>query len=291
MVHALVSEYLTSIQTSLSARLSKAGWPQQKIADLLGTNQTAISRLLKLHAEGDLDQQAEAIARSWAPELLSMAGEGGFIGIELSLTVATSVGAHLEANASVQISVEDIGNPSALLDQLDKARNRLDLRRVKAHIPTIGINIAAAIENPTSRNDIAAFPGRLAMIDGSLMARAEPNWGVSRHLANLLLALSRVGNPFRSVANISPPLLQGAKQRVADQARRASNLVRSRLQEAGFRCTLAPGGRPAENAFDSDVLIDGGSFGWEPSLYVLGGDPLHLVKRIHSVVDSLTAQI
>ena len=40
---------------------------------------------------------------------------------------------------------------------------------------------------------------------------------------------------------------------------------------------------------DAQILIDEGDFGWVPTLYVLGSNPIELVDRAHQLIDALDA--
>ncbi len=103
-------------------------------------------------------------------------------------------------------------------------------------IPEVQMNIAMALPQPYARTpmDVAAIPGRIARHRGGILVKASPEFGASRHLANILLEASRVNPRIRAAANVA--LVEGiedALARMGIEARRIQGRLASQLREWG----------------------------------------------------------
>ena len=157
-------------------------------------------------------------------------------------------------------------------------RGRLDVRRIEHSIPAVGLNIASCSSGATSTEEVAAFPGRITLVDGALRHHETPSFGSSNHLASVLLAIHALDSSKVSILNIRPPL--GANGVDTDRVEEA-------CQQLGYNFSLAPKGAVNTQESRIDVVLDQGDFGWEPTLYILAHNPLDLIDRTHQVLSAL----
>ena len=110
---------------------------------------------------------------------------------------------------------------------------------------------------------MVAVPGRLLSIRGQVTVPGEPEFGVSQHVANVLLAAQRAGSDARAAVNVS-----------YDEA------LLDRLEAAGHTTVEFDAEADIDEAIeaaladdpDATVLYQTGGYGIEPVLYLFGPD-------------------
>jgi len=130
-------------------------------------------------------------------------------------------------------------------------------------VPQVRMNIACSINNPSSRQDIASIPGRLVFVGGKLFAAAPPQFGVSGHLADMLLRISKVNPRLKSVMNV----------RLAKDVLRACRKARLPLTYSEKNVEV--------------LLADKGGFGREPCLYIFASSALEAAQRALGIAKNL----
>jgi predicted fused transcriptional regulator/phosphomethylpyrimidine kinase len=140
------------------------------------------------------------------------------------------------------------------------------------------MNIASCTHGAFQTSEVAAFPGRITLVDGALRHHETPSFGASKHLAEVLLAAHSQDESKVSALNIKPPLLQDGVdvQRIKDAC-----------DSLGYAFSTAPKGEIQGRTSKHDVLLDEGAFGWEPALYILAHNPLELIDRTHQIASVL----
>jgi predicted fused transcriptional regulator/phosphomethylpyrimidine kinase len=153
------------------------------------------------------------------------------------------------------------GAREAVLADLAQARKRLSQLLARLS-PEVRCNLAFALPDAKAVDAIAAFPGRLTPVSGEARPLAPPEFGASHHLAKLLLQLRQRMPARRAIVNLRWDAV------VADALPRAGIRL-AKLVRKGDRLELPGGGL-------APALVDEGSVGWEPALY-LHGDSLEEV--------------
>ena len=231
--------------------LAREEWTQVQLGRALGVSQVmagnylaSISTPLPEPTESDLQQAAHRLAealrdgapREWALALI-LDGE--------PLTVRLPSG----------------GAREAVLADLAQARKRLSQLLARLS-PEVRCNLAFALLDAKVVDAIAAFPGRLTPVSGEARPLAPPEFGASHHLAKLLLQLRQRMPARRAIVNLRWDAV------IADALPRAGIRL-AKLVRKGDRLELPGGGL-------APALVDEGSVGWEPALY-LHGDSLEEV--------------
>ena len=142
----------------------------------------------------------------------------------------------------------------ALLRRLEWAASRLDAKRIGHVIPAVGLNIASCIKGAFQTDEVAAFPGRITLVDGALRHHETPAFGTSKHLAELLLAAHAQDESKVSAMNILPPLLENGVdvQRIEDAC-----------TQLGYSFGMAPKGKLEAKSSKHDLLLDEGGLAIE----------------------------
>jgi len=282
MLGEIGSKWLDRLHQQIAKDLRVKGWSQVEIADILGTTQSTISRQImkkpvELNASAD-----ESTIDGWALELsqalITMGPQSNVIRQRLVLEFQFGGNNTLRFDKTLTGMDLDVDQEQrSLLRRLEWAVGRLDIRKISSAMPAVGLNIASALVDAKVAEDVAAFPGKITMVDGKLRHHETPSFGASTHLANLLLQVMEIDSEKVAILNIRPPMLDDGVN---------IEKVKAVCDDLGYKLSMAPKGVIEKGSSKVDILLDEGAFGWEPSLYILAHNPLELIDRCHQVLSS-----
>jgi hydroxymethylpyrimidine/phosphomethylpyrimidine kinase len=190
-----------------------------------------------------------------------------------------------------------ICNPYAWLEQevaryevieaLKKALRLLEKSLyVSQFIPEVRSNLVYALPYARNHSDVAGFAGRLTVIDEQIFAFAPPIFGVSQHIASVVLKVMEFDRRYRSAINIKyrPDFIEKAKKikYKIKQIRREEEDIETKAIEGMSLSWIVEtairqfGGIP-------DMIYDKGDFGKEAMIRVLGRNPKEVVKKVISL--------
>ena len=286
MLGQVGSRWMDRLHQQLSKELKVNGWSQMEIAKALGTTQSTVSRQImkpvtELGATAD-----ETTIDGWARELAQSLNQFGTAAniVRQRLIFEFQFGSNqtLRYDKTLTgLNLDSDQSSRALLRRLDWATSRLDLRRIKDYMPAVGMNIATCTPDAKSAADVAAYPGRMTLVENVLRRHETPEFGASKHLAEMLLQAMAVDGEKTAILNLRPPTLEG----MVDQG--DINYISDELD---FALGLAPKGVLEPHEGRLDIILDEGAFGWEPSLYILGPNPMDLVDRAHAIIDAMNTE-
>ena len=275
--------WLTRLHMQLARELRGQGWSQMNIAAMLGTTQSTISRQYQKPVQELPGSADELIVDGWAKEIA-----GGLLSVgqnEELLRQRFIVEFQFTGNQVLRfdktltgLDLEVDQNEHALIRRLEWAIGRLDARIVLPVLPNVGMNIAACLNSASSASEVAAIPGKITAVEGELRTHGKPQFGSSKHLAEMLLETRKSDATKAAIINIRPP---------GDFEGTDIDAVQEACNQLGWE--LADADRTGlENSNSTiDVILDIGDFGWEPSLYVVGSSPLDVVDRCHTLIKTL----
>lgn len=175
-----------------------------------------------------------------------------------------------------------VGGSALLPEQAALADLRGALRILEATpglaqlLPHVGTNLARALPAAEDVSQVAAVPGRLFVLRGAVKVPAAPEFGVSRHMSRILLAVHRAEPRRLACLNLAPePALLAAAERAGLRVAR----VAPEFERAPDRLAFV-GAVP-------DVFHHDGSFGVEPQAYLVDDDATRLALRVRSLLASL----
>jgi predicted fused transcriptional regulator/phosphomethylpyrimidine kinase len=286
MLGPIGGKWLDRLHQQLAKALRVKGWSQMDIAKATGSTQSTVSRqimkpLLPLGASAD-----ESTVDGWAQEMahaLDQLGAGATVQRQRLVFEFQFKGNHTVRfdKTLTGLNLDADQASGALLRRLDWSTGRLDLRRLSTYMPAVGMNIAACLPNATSTSQVAAYPGRMTLVDNVLRRHETPELGASSHLANVLLQAKAVDGEKCAILNLKPPTLDG----MVDQG--DINYISDELD---YKLGLAPKGKLQPHTGRLDIILDEGAFGWEPSLYILAPNPMDLVDRTHAIIDAMNTE-
>ena len=150
-----------------------------------------------------------------------------------------------------------------------------------ALIPEVRSNIVMAKENAKDVNDIAGIPGRITILNGKPRAFVEPEFGVSSHMARLVLSMMKYDSSKRSAMNIkyNPKIIEiceklGLKVSFYDRNDEPEDI---RQVEGG---TIPWGVETAIKRIGDipDIIYHRGAWGKEPSITLIGTSAVDVAK-------------
>ena len=150
-----------------------------------------------------------------------------------------------------------------------------------AFIPEVRSNIVMAKDNAKDVNDIAGIPGRITIVHGKPKAFVEPEFGVSSHMARLVLSMMKYDSSKRSAMNIkyNPKIIEiceklGLKVSFYDRNDEPEDI---RQVEGG---TIPWGVETAIKRIGDipDIIYHRGAWGKEPSITLIGTSAVDVAK-------------
>jgi len=169
-----------------------------------------------------------------------------------------------------------------VIQELKKAMEVLRQEKVGHLIPEVSTNLGYALPGAEGKEDVAAFPGRIVRWRDQVIPVGDPEFGASRHVANIILTVMRFDPEFCSAMNI-----RYSRETVAHlrrlgftvghfDRRREPKGVKEKegsSLEWGVRDVLRrSGGVP-------DFIYDVGDVGKEPMIRVLGRTPMDVIGK------------
>lgn len=289
----VVEEFLPTVRSLLATELDDRGLTQDEIATQLGISQSAVSK----HVHGDVDRNdriaGDDRVRTLVTELAEGFAAGDLTQVEAVLETEDCIGELTRGGVLAELhaaSVPGLDPDTPVHGASDRVRETVRVRRsvrrgvnvlrntagIADLIPDVGANVVEATETAETIDDVAAVPGRLFVVRGRLAVPDDPAFGVSQHVAGLLLAAREAGHEARAAVCIadSPAL----RERLVANGHVPVEFDPEAELPSAVRTALAD--RP-----DADVLYQTGGFGIEPVAYVLGPDARTVARAIRACLD------
>jgi hydroxymethylpyrimidine kinase/phosphomethylpyrimidine kinase len=169
-----------------------------------------------------------------------------------------------------------------VIQELKKALELLKEAGAGDLIPEVSSNLGYALPQAEGIEDVAAFPGRIVRYRDTVAAFGEPEFGASRHVANIILTVMKFNPEFCSAMNI-----RYSKENV-DRIKKKSFLVGhfdrrlepKRIKEKeGSSLEWGVGKVLKRMRRIPDFIYDEGGVGKEPMIRVLGKNPVEVVQK------------
>jgi hydroxymethylpyrimidine kinase/phosphomethylpyrimidine kinase len=198
--------------------------------------------------------------------------------LRFSLTIGRGVG---PTNHFASIAREIAR--TQVIEELDKACDRLKRLNIAHLIPEVRSNLAYAIPFAESLQDIASYPGGLIRVGNSIDTLASARFGASRQLHHLVLAAMEYDPDRRAAMTIaySESLVKRVRSLGYSVAEFDRNRTPSDLQQEEGS-TLAWGVQDVMEELGGvpDAIFDRGAVGKVPLIRLFGNDPASIVNLI-----------
>jgi predicted fused transcriptional regulator/phosphomethylpyrimidine kinase/predicted transcriptional regulator len=290
----VVEEFLPTLRSLLAEELRDRGLTQSEVAELLGISQSAVSK----YVHGEVERNERLLDDERLLALVERLGEGLTEGemrpVQALVEIEVFIRQLEEGDLLAQLHQEavpelaeydggafDVHDPDSAIRTAERtlASVRQGLTVVEntggfaRYIPAVGSNLVECLPDATDIEDVVAVPGRLIDLKGRVEIPAQPEFGVSEHVASVLLAAREHGSDARAALNVryDPTLLERLEREGHSAVEFDAEL---RLDEA---IADAIATQP-----DADVLYQTGGFGIEPVIYVLGPDARTVAETVRN---------
>ena len=292
----VVEEFLPTFRSMLASELRERGFTQHEVAEALGISQSAVSK----YAHGSVAQRQEVLDDQRVTDLVERVADG------LAAGDMSSVQALVEAEVLVR-QLEDgdllatlheesmpeladyegdfnIHDPESSLRTTERVlssvrrgvRTLTNASGFAGLIPNVGSNLAECLPDAQGIEDVAAIPGRIFDVKGRATVPSDPEFGVSEHVAGVLLSAREAGTDVCAAINVCYD---------AD--------VVQQFADAGYETVEFDPDAPTDpivavlEGADHDevfVLYQTGGYGIEPITYVLAPDAATAASVVREVL-------
>jgi len=281
-------EFLPYVRASVASRLREAGMSQNEIARKLNITQAAVSKYLSHETtEGQLadhigalsEKQSDMIIEGSTPadlmvreicstcmylrigSTICMMHRERVLSLgELSCQICTGLLAGSEATFTGRAEI--LGAMQEALAMLEEAPG---IRRL---MPQVRLNLVACDETANTTSGVAAFPGRITLVEDKVKALTAPQFGASRHTATLVLWAKSIWPSVRSCIGIS------GRSEIVEAAERMGTLIIRLREPTSNPDEISKAAHKAAKLIGADVSTVAvhvpGGVGIEPILYLFG---------------------
>ena len=290
----VVDEFLPTFRSLLAEALRERDFTQSEVAALLGISQSAVSK----YAHGEVRRNQRLIEHGRMQALIEELADGlasgemtpvqALIEAEVFIRELEQGGVLAQLHEEAMPALSEYGGEFAVHDPDSNLREaeqtlssvRRGLRLLENTsgfaplIPAVGSNLVEALSDAEGIEDVAGVPGRILDIKGRATIPADPEFGVSEHVATVLLAARGAGADANAMLNV-----------------RYDEAVVEALAGAGYATvefdadaeTDAVVAAALDAQPDADVLYQTGGMGVEPISYLLGEDASAVAEIVRDI--------
>ncbi|WP_435126876.1 thiamine-phosphate synthase family protein [Halobaculum sp. D14] len=300
----VVDEFLPTLRSMLAEDLRGRGLTQREVADLLGISQSAVSK----YAHGEVSRRREVLADDRVGDVVERVGEGLASGelsrvgalVELEVFIRRLEDGDLLADLHEEAMPEladaeydfSVHDPESGLRERERvlASLRRGLRTLTnasgfaGLVPNVGSNLVECTADADDIEDVAAVPGRIFDVKGRASVPGDPEFGVSEHVAGVLLSVRAAGVDARAAVNVR------YDEDVVSALRDADVPTVEFDARGGDGADVEPGSETnpiasalRDAAVDADepfAVYQSGGFGIEPIVYVVGPDAPTVARAV-----------
>ena len=150
----------------------------------------------------------------------------------------------------------------------------------ESYIPEVGINFGFAIPNAKKLKDICAIDGRIFKKQNKIIRCSDVRFGVSKHIASVIMAAMSFDPNVRCALNIKHSNL--IIQKCIERGLSIGSFDR-RDEPKKVTSTIDWGVRKTISQLNSipDLIFDKGDIGKEPMIRILGTNPENVIKKVN----------
>jgi Uncharacterized conserved protein len=296
----VVDRFLPTVRSLLAEQLRADGMTQEEVAETLGLSQSAVSK----YAAGAVTREPAIVedreVHTTVAEVATALGAGtmtpteALIELEVLIRRLEDDGVLADLHQRVEPALADLAGfgpihapdspareRAAVLASLRRGLHRLTaIEPIAEQIPAVGMNLVEATAEASDRGAIAAVPGRIIAVKGTPVIPADPEFGVSGHVAAVLLAVRAAGTSARAAVNLAPGELLAAAAELG-------------IETVAYDPTAGPQAvTEAVSGHQTTPLIvhHPGAFGIEPMLYVVGADAPAIAGHVDDLLSARPRQ-
>lgn len=290
---------LPALRGVVAHELQSQGYSQLKIASFLGVSQSAISQMLSKPREthvktllnvGIGQEELKTLVKLLAEDVprdqvratltlysfwMDFLSRGAVCGYHKRIYRQLD---SCDICISGKTSVED-PDRKEILERLEKAVRLVEGARYFVNVmPQVAVNIVESVRHAKTVDDVAGVPGRIVVLRDRPKAVSRPEFGGSRHLAKVLLAVKKYVPEVNSVMNLKldervmeAVVSLGMKHSVTKKEATSKTYTEDEVVEA-------VASEFGEHGF-LDVVFEKGGYGIEPITYLFGENSMDVVEK------------
>ncbi|MDY7034077.1 MAG: bifunctional hydroxymethylpyrimidine kinase/phosphomethylpyrimidine kinase [Thermodesulfobacteriota bacterium] len=167
--------------------------------------------------------------------------------------------------------------------QIKDAVRALKGRKIGHLIPEVQSNLAMALPNADTVEDVAAIPGRIIRLRDTITTVSDPEFGASQHIARIILTMMQFNGEMRSAMNIA--YSEDTIKKCPDLGLNARFFDRRKEPEYSKKEEGVSLKWVVENVMKGkeeipDVIYDTGDVGKEPMIRIVGKDAQDVVEKV-----------
>lgn len=292
----VVDEFLPTYRSMLAMSLREQGLTQSDVASLLGISQSAVSK----YVHGEVERNDQLLEHRPLVELVERLAEGlsdgsvssvqALVETEVFIRELERGGLLAQRHEAVMPELADyegdfaVHDPDSHFREAERALSgvRRGIRLIEntsgftTLIPAVGSNLVQALPDAAGVDDVAGVPGRIVDVKGRATIPADPEFGVSAHVASVLLATKRAGLDVSAAINIR------YDESLIEKLQAAGNESVEFQSNGDVKRTID---RAIDGQSDVSVLYQTGDVGIEPIIYILGSDGPGVVDSVRTLLD------
>ena len=302
LLRALVAQELMTVY----------GWTQSQTARKLGVTQPAVSSYLSLLEKDDVDPSYMEDLKTLAQRI----GEGlatGELGLSDTVMEVCSLCIKLKSGGfvcslhrqrvpdlrreSCEVCLRLFGTGTKEVEERYKVLS--DIRKAVEMVeacedftsvmPEVRVNIVMATSDANSVSEVAGIPGRIVEVRGRARAFMDPEFGSSRHLAEVLLTAMGIDSSVRAVTNVNYDELVRKEMEELNLSIGWFDREVLPVDEKGDEAAVTLGVKLAFERFGylPDVIVDKGGYGIEPVSYLFGDSAVEVARKAIQIAEAL----
>jgi hydroxymethylpyrimidine/phosphomethylpyrimidine kinase len=176
-----------------------------------------------------------------------------------------------------------------VINQIKEIYNFIRIKKFCRLIPEVRTNIAGALNDAKTKEDVAGIDGRITIVNDLPKAAGDIKFGVAEHTARLLLSAKTYDNSVNIVMNLrySPELIKDIQKKTnleLEEIMREKEPRKTRDKEFSTMQWLIKESINKKGRIP-DIIWDKGSIGKEPMIRLFGQDSDDIIEKLRSIID------
>jgi len=176
-----------------------------------------------------------------------------------------------------------------VINQIKEIYNFIRIKKFCRLIPEVRTNIAGALKDAKTKEDVAGIDGRITIVNGLPKAAGDIKFGVAEHTARLLLSAKVFDNSVNIVMNLrySPEFIKDIQKKTnleLEEILREEEPKKTRDKEFSTMQWLIKESINKKGRIP-DIIWDKGSIGKEPMIRLFGKDSIDIIEKLRSIID------
>lgn len=178
-----------------------------------------------------------------------------------------------------------------VINQIREIYNFITIKQFCKLIPEVRTNIAGALKDAKTKEDVAGIDGRITIVNNLPKAAGEIKFGVAEHTARLVLTAKEFDNSTNFVINLkySPEFINKI-QKYTDlelkEIRRENQPETIKYKEFSTMPWLIKESVD-KNGQIPDIIWDKGSIGKEPMMRLFGENAADIIEKIKKIINTI----